>query len=391
MIDLKALRSDEELKRWYVKTRLSGEAENLEKLISLSEEQKQQQRQKEEILKMRNSNKDPEKGRLIKVDLRSIEAKLQETKAKVTEMHLQMPNAIDYSTDSRKDTLIREWGGAENRRVKYRMDMSIASKITGSNFPHLKGDMALLHRAISQYCIDYNLSAGYEEHYMPYVVNESSLISTGQLPLFEKDLFKADKFYLIPTGEVPLTNIYRDCSLPIGSTPIKMTSLTPCFRKEAGSYGKVNQGLRRQHQFNKVEIVEFVHPDHSLEALENMTKHVCDILASLNLPHRVIMLGHDEIGFTSSKTYDIEVWLPISGEYLEISSCSLCKDFQSRRMNCKMEVYEGKAYPHTLNGSALAIGRCLLAVLENYLEEGGRLLVPEVLRPYCLGRNLLSI
>ena len=391
MIDLKALHRDEELKRWYVKTRLKGDSENLEKLISLSEDQKQQQRQKDDILKMRNSNKDPEKGRLIKADLRIIEAKLKDTKARVAEMHLQMPNVIDYSTDSRKDTLIKEWGGAEHRRVKYKMDMSIASKIAGSNFPHLKGNMALLHRAISQYCLDYNLSAGYEEQYLPYVANERSLISTGQLPLFDKDLFKVDKLYLIPTGEVPLVNIYRDCNLPIGSTPIKMTSLTPCFRKEAGSYGKVNQGLRRQHQFNKVEIVEFVHPEHSLEALENMTHHVGDILTSLNLPYRVIMLGHDEIGFTSSKTYDIEVWLPISGEYLEISSCSLCKDFQSRRMNCKMEIYEGKVHPHTLNGSALAVGRCLLAVLENYLEEGGAVRVPEVLKPYCLGMNLLNV
>jgi len=277
------------------------------------------------------------------------------------------------------------------------LDFERATKITGSRFSVMMGAVARLHRALAQYMLDTHTSRhGYTEVYTPYLVNAESLFGTGQLPKFEEDLFSVpltdeQNFYLIPTAEVPVTNIYRGEILSMEQLPTKFVCHTPCFRSEAGSYGRDTRGMIRQHQFDKVELVQFAHPDHSYDQLEELTGHAESILIDLEIPFRTVTLCTGDMGFSSAKTYDIEVWLPGQNAYREISSCSNFEAFQARRMQTRFRVGKGKTeFVHTLNGSGLAVGRSLIAVLENYQKQDGSIEIPTVLKPYMGGMEIIE-
>ena len=281
------------------------------------------------------------------------------------------------------------------------LDFEVATKLTGSRFSVMKGGIARLHRALAQFMLNTHVDEhGYTECYTPYMVNADSLRGTGQLPKFEADLFSVKKggvegegetFYLIPTSEVTLTNIARDEILPLDQLPLKMTAHTPCFRSEAGSYGRDTRGMIRQHQFDKVEMVQVVHPDTSYAVLDEMVGHAETILQRLGLPYRVMSLCTGDMGFTAAKTYDLEVWLPAQNTYREISSLSNTEAFQARRMQARFRNAAGKPeLAHTLNGSGLAVGRTLVAVLENYQQADGSVEIPPVLRPYMGGLTHLK-
>jgi seryl-tRNA synthetase len=285
------------------------------------------------------------------------------------------------------------------------LDFDMGVKLSGSRFTVMKGTIARLHRALSQFMLDVQTQEhGYTECYVPYAVNADSLKGTGQLPKFEGDLFAAKKggqdgepvpdnaaLYLIPTSEVPLTNFVRDVVVAEDQLPIKLTAHTPCFRSEAGSYGRDTRGMIRQHQFDKVEMVQIVHPEKSYEALEEMTRHAEAVLQKLGLPYRVMSLCTGDMGFGAAKTYDLEVWLPAQNTYREISSVSNCEAFQARRLQARFKNAQGKnELLHTLNGSGLAVGRTLVAVLENYQRADGTVEVPAVLRPYMGGVSELA-
>ena len=284
------------------------------------------------------------------------------------------------------------------------LDFELGTKLTGSRFTVMKGPLARLHRALSQFMLDVQTAEhGYTECYVPYIVNSDSLRGTGQLPKFEEDLFAAKKggqegeaenaaLYLIPTSEVPLTNFMRDEIVPEAQLPLMFTAHTPCFRSEAGSYGRDTRGMIRQHQFDKVEMVQIVHPEKSYEALEAMTGHAEAILQKLGLPYRVMLLCTGDMGFGATKTYDLEVWLPGQNNYREISSISNCEAFQARRLQARFKNAQGKnEFVHTLNGSGLAVGRTLVAVLENYQREDGSVEVPAALQAYMGGLTELVV
>lgn len=275
------------------------------------------------------------------------------------------------------------------------LDFDTGIKLSGTRFTFMRGGIAKLHRALAQFMLDTQTEQhGYEECYTPYLVNAETLTGTGQLPKFEEDLFSLNhndsKLYLIPTSEVTLTNTVRDEIVPLKSLPIKLTAHTPCFRSEAGSYGRDTKGMIRQHQFDKVEMVQIVHPSKSYEALEEMVGHAENILKALELPYRVVSLCTGDMGFGAAKTYDLEVWLPAQNTYREISSVSNCEAFQARRLQARFRNEQGKTeFVHTLNGSGLAVGRTLVAVLENYQNTDGSVTIPKVLQPYM--NNLQSI
>tara|TARA_B100000700_G_scaffold50761_2_gene53943 strand:- start:1795 stop:3054 length:1260 start_codon:yes stop_codon:yes gene_type:complete len=263
------------------------------------------------------------------------------------------------------------------------LDFDLANKLSGSRFVVLKGKLAELQRALIQFMLDEAKNNGYEEMYVPLIVNSDSLIGTGQLPKFEEDQFKVgDGKYLIPTAEVPLTNLLRDEVIADSDLPINLTAHTPCFRAEAGSYGKDTRGMIRQHQFEKIEIVKFTHPNKSDESLDELVAHASQILDKLELSYRHVVLCTGDLGFSAAKTIDIEVWLPSQNCFREISSCSNFRDFQSRRINARVKDGKDKFYPHTLNGSALAVGRTLLAIIENFYENGLGVRIPKVLANY---------
>ncbi|MFN3594625.1 MAG: serine--tRNA ligase [Thiobacillaceae bacterium] len=272
------------------------------------------------------------------------------------------------------------------------LDFATAAKLASSRFSLMRGGLARLHRALAQFMLDtHTQEHGYEEVYVPYIVNADSMRGTGQLPKFEGDLFKlVNGMYLIPTAEVPVTNIVRDEIIPEENLPIRLVAHTPCFRSEAGAYGKDTRGMIRQHQFDKVELVQFVRPEDSYDALEELTGHAEAILRKLELPYRVVALCTADLGFSAAKTYDLEVWLPGQNTYREISSCSNFEAFQARRMQARFRRDGGKPeLMHTLNGSGLAVGRTLVAVLENYQNADGSITIPEVLRPYMGGLTVL--
>lgn len=348
----------------------------------------------------------------LKQDLNNAEAELLRVQESLEEFLTSVPNIPADEVPngkSEEDNLeIRRWGTP--RKFDFPivdhvdlgatlggLDFDTASKITGSRFAVLRGSIARMHRALAQFMLDTHINQhGYEEVNVPFIVNADSLYGTGQLPKFEEDLFKLTDerdFYLIPTAEVPVTNILRDQLLESADhLPIKLVCHTPCFRSEAGSYGRDTRGLIRQHQFEKVELVQFVRPEESEAALEGLVGHAEAILQQLDLPHRTVILCGGDIGFSAAKTYDIEVWVPSQDKYREISSCSNFRDFQARRLKARYRNPEtGKAeLLHTLNGSGLAVGRTLLAVLENYQQADGSVVVPEVLRPYMGGMELLG-
>ena len=314
-------------------------------------------------------------------------------------------NSVPAGIDESDNIEVRRWGTPKEFTFTVRdhvdlgagigqLDFNRASKITGSRFSLMRGPLAGLHRALTQFMIATHINDhGYEEVYVPYAVNKESLFGTGQLPKFEEDLFKLEDnrdFYLIPTAEVPVTNIYREEI--IDDLPIKLVAHTPCFRSEAGSYGKDTRGMIRQHQFEKVEMVQFVRPEDSWDALEDLVGHAEMILQKLELPYRTVTLCGGDLGFSAAKTYDIEVWLPSQEKYREISSCSNFSDFQARRMKTRYRNEQNKpALLHTLNGSGLAVGRTLLAVMENYQESDGSISIPKVLRPLMNGATSITV
>ncbi|MES2207037.1 MAG: serine--tRNA ligase [Pseudomonadota bacterium] len=278
------------------------------------------------------------------------------------------------------------------------LDFERAAKLSGARFMVLKGNLARLHRALAQLMLDtHTQEHGYTEAYVPYLVHPEVLQGTGQLPKFEEDLFPVipfgettARFYLIPTAEVSLTNLVRNEIVPLDSLPLKLTAHTPCFRAEAGAYGRDTRGMIRQHQFDKVELVQIVHPEQALDALEQMTQHAENILRKLELPYRVLALCTGDMGFSARKTYDLEVWMPGQDCYREISSCSHCGDFQARRMQARFRNAQGKTeWLHTLNGSGVAVGRALAAVLENHQQKDGTIKIPKALRPYLGGQEYL--
>ena len=353
-----------------------------------------------------------------KAELEQSAARLEQIQADLQSLLLAVPNLPHESVPigaSEDDNLqVRSWGtpAAFDFAVKDHVDIAgplgadfeLGVKIAGSRFTVMKGGIARLHRALSQFMLDIQTEQhGYTECYVPYIVNADSLKGTGQLPKFEGDLFAANKggqdgepvpdnaaLYLIPTGEVPLTNFVRDMVLQESELPMKLTAHTPCFRSEAGSYGRDTRGMIRQHQFDKVEMVQIVHPDKSDETLEEMTGHAEVILQKLGLPYRVMLLCTGDMGFGASKTYDLEVWLPAQNTYREISSISNCEAFQARRLQARFKNAQGRnEFVHTLNGSGLAVGRTLVAVLENYQRADGSVDIPAVLQPYMGGMTTL--
>lgn len=338
-------------------------------------------------------------------EMKAAENKLRELQAVITNASLAIPNLPDDSVpvgaDESDNVEIRKWGTPRVFDFKVKdhtdigeglgqLDFALASKLTGARFSTLKGGLARLNRALIGFMLDTHIAKGYTEMYVPYMVNTDSLKGTGQLPKFEEDLFKvSDGYYMIPTSEVPLTNTVRDTILSPNDLPMKLTAHTPCFRSEAGSAGRDTRGLIRQHQFEKVEMVQIVRTDTSMQALEEMTAQAESILQALELPYRVVMLCTGDMGFGAVKTYDIEVWLPSQDAYREISSCSNCGDFQARRMGARVKDGKQTELVHTLNGSGLAVGRTLLAILENHQNADGTVNIPKALQPYMDGMQVL--
>ncbi len=355
----------------------------------------------------------------LKSELDSSVTRLDQIQLDMQTLLLAVPNlpheSVPVGADEHGNVVLRSWGEPAKFDFEVKdhvdlgaplgLDFEMGVKLTGSRFTVMKGPIARLHRALAQFMLDVQTQEhGYTECYTPYIVNGETLRGTGQLPKFEGDLFAAKKggqdgeqqpdhtaLYLIPTSEVTMTNFVRDVVLAESDLPMKLTAHTPCFRSEAGSAGRDTRGLIRQHQFDKVEMVQIVHPDKSYEALEEMTGHAEAILQKLGLPYRVMSLCTGDMGFGAAKTYDLEVWLPAQNTYREISSISNCEAFQSRRLQARFKNAQGKnELVHTLNGSGLAVGRTLVAVLENYQNADGSITVPVALRPFIGGLELLA-
>jgi len=346
-------------------------------------------------------------------ELKRQEGELDAVQSQLRDFLLNLPNLCDATVPVGKsaegNVEVRRWGTPPEFKFAPKdhtdigeglglLDFATAAKMSGTRFSFLRGDLAQLHRALAQFMLDtHTREHGYTECYTPYIVNADTLVGTTQLPKFEADMFSvtrggaegdSDPLYLISTAEITLTNSVRGEILPASALPIRLTAHSPCFRSEAGSYGKDTRGMIRQHQFDKVEMVQIVRPDQSYAALEELTGHAEVILQRLGLPYRVVALCTGDIGFASAKTYDLEVWLPGQSAYREISSCSNCEAFQARRMQTRFRNAQGKTeLVHTLNGSGLAVGRTLVAVLENYQRGDGSVDVPEVLRPYMGGKT----
>ena len=345
-------------------------------------------------------------------ELKTLEARLGELQAELNDFLMGVPNlpheSVAVGRDESGNVEVARWGTPRSFDFAVRdhvdlgeglgqLDFAAAVKLTGSRFTVMKGGLARLHRALAQFMLDVHTTEhGYTEVYVPYLVNADSMRGTGQLPKFEEDLFQiprtdSEKLYLIPTAEVPVTNLVRDEIVPPEALPLKFVAHTPCFRSEAGSYGRDTRGMIRQHQFDKVEMVQIVHPDRSYDALEQMVTHAEAILQKLELPYRVVLLSTGDMGFGASKTYDLEVWVPAQQTYREISSVSNCEAFQARRMQARFKNAQGKnELVHTLNGSGLAVGRALVAVLENHQNADGSISIPKALQAYLGGLETLT-
>ena len=434
MLDILLLRKDLDAAVARLETRKTPQAFlNVEKFRSLETERKTLQTRTEELQSQRNSLSKQigmlkAKGEStdqvmadvasIKTELDASAIRLEVLQSELQDMLLAVPNlpheSVPVGADEHGNIEVRKWSvdgkGPKTFDFEVRdhvdigeklgLDFDTGIKLSGSRFTFMRGQIARMHRALAQFMLDTQTQQhGYTECYTPYVVNAETLRGTGQLPKFEGELFAAKKggqegeeaadnqaLYLIPTSEVTLTTVVRDEILVESDLPMKLTAHTPCFRSEAGSAGRDTRGLIRQHQFDKVEMVQIVHPEKSYEALEEMTGHAEAILQKLGLPYRVMLLCSGDMGFGATKTYDLEVWVPAQGTYREISSCSNCEAFQARRLQARFKNAQGKnELVHTLNGSGLAVGRALVAVLENYQNADGSVTVPEVLRPYMGG------
>ena len=361
----------------------------------------------------KDASKVQETVKKLKDQISVSDEKIKESENKLRDILINLPNILDddvpNGVNEEDNVVIRSWG--EKPKFSFapkdhvdltknnKLNFELGAKISGSRFVVIKNDLALLERALINFMLDTNIiKFKREEISPPYIVNSKSLYGTGQLPKFKDDLFETDQDkWLIPTSEVPLTNIVRDEILNDFELPLNFVAYSPCFRSEAGAAGKDTRGMIRQHQFSKIEMVSIVHPKDSNNKLEEMTNHAEFILKELNLPYRVVLLCSGDTGFSSKKTYDIEVWLPgqnnALGQYREISSCSNCGDFQSRRMNARFRNKENKIlnFLHTLNGSCLAVGRTMIAIIENYQDEQGDIIIPEVLKPYMQNKQKINL
>jgi len=415
MLDIELLRKNPE----FVKERLRLRKEDYPRLVDealrLDEERRSILKDLEALRAERNAlskeiGKRKSKGeqtaelegkvKEIKEKIEGLEDKLFKVEEQLKGVMLSIPNiphqSVPVGKDETENVEVRRWGVPRDfdfePKAHYEigealgiLDFERGASLAGSRFTVMWGWGAKLERALINFMLDFHTSRGYKEVWVPHLVKPEILEGTGQLPKFEEDLYfcERDGLYLIPTAEVPLTNLFRDTILEEKDLPIYLTAYTPCYRREAGAYGKDIRGIIRQHQFDKVELVKIVHPDTSDQELEKLTADAEEILRLLGLPYRVVALCTGDLGFASAKTYDIEVWFPSQNKYREISSCSNCTDFQARRMNTRFKDSEGrKRFVHTLNGSGLAVGRTLAAILENYQQKDGSVVVPEVLRDY---------
>lgn len=417
MLDIRAIRSNpEEIIR---KLSRRGQEFRIDEVIKLDEQRRQviyeveelkgrKNKVSEEVAKLKKAKQDAEamvlEMREVSEKIKEMDERVRNLDEEITGILLTIPNTPydgipDGSSDADNEE-IRKYG--EPTKFEYEpkahwdigvdlniLDFETAGKVTGARFTFYRGLGAKLERALINFMLDTHTENGYTEIFPPFMVHRRSMIGTGQLPKFEEDAFKVQntEYFLVPTAEVPVTNMYREQILDGSILPIKHTAYTACFRAEAGSAGRDTRGLIRQHQFNKVELVKFANPDNSYEELEKLTEDAERILKLLKLPYRVVCLCAGDIGFSSAKTYDLEVWMPSYGRYVEISSCSNFEDFQARRADIKFrpEPKEKPRFVHTLNGSGLAIGRSVAAILENFQQEDGSVVIPEVLRPYIGG------
>jgi seryl-tRNA synthetase len=406
MIDLNLLKADPKIVAKQLN--LKNYALNVSSFETLEAERKKFQTQTEDLQAQRNAlskeygmlkkegKEDPilsQKIDSIKTDLDLCLNQLNDIQVNLKDFLLDIPNLPDSSTPTgsseENNVVVRQFGkpvaigGKDHLEITSMINTESANLLAGSRFAVLEGQIAQLQRALIAFMLDKASEHGYKEYYLPMIANTESLTATGQLPKFSDDLFQlTDDYYLIPTAEVPLTNLFRDQILEIGEFPLKLTAHTSCFRSEAGSYGKDTKGLIRQHQFEKVELVQICHPDQSFEALENLTSHAESILKDLNLPYQVVELCSGDLGFSAAKTYDLEVWIPSQETYREISSCSNCTDFQSRRAKIRFKEEGASIFAHTLNGSALAAGRALIALIENNFDQKSSITIPEALQDY---------
>jgi len=378
------------------------EAESLQEKSNILAKEIAQENNKE--LKDQNL----QEAKKISAEIKKLKSKLDLSVEKLNNFLLEIPNLlandVPEGNSEENNSVLYEKGNIPKFNFKIKNHQELGELFDGINFEEsatiaksrfvvFKKEIAKLHRVLIQYMLDTHINEGYEEIYIPYLVNVDSLKGTGQLPKFEDDLFKIsnEEMYLIPTAEVPVSNIYRNKILNSDELPIGYVAHSPCFRSEAGSYGKDTKGIIRQHQFDKVELVKFVHPEDSNEELEKLTADAERILINLNLPYRKVILCSGDTGFASSKTYDLEVWFPSQETYREISSCSNFGDFQSRRMKIRVKQSKNNILCHTLNGSGLAVGRTLAAILENYQTESGSIIVPDVLIDYMDGTKELNL
>ncbi|QWK19098.1 MAG: serine--tRNA ligase [Hydrogenobacter thermophilus] len=415
MLDIELIRKKPDWVKERLKTRGEEYPSLVENVMVLDEERRSIIRELEGLRSERNRiskeigsmKKQGADTTALEVQMKKLKERIEELEQKLSvverdykNLMLRIPNlphtSVPFGEDEKDNVEVRRWGvpkefGFEPKphwEIGERLgilDFERGAKLSGSRFTVLKGMGAKLERALINFMLDMNTKKGYIEVLPPHLVKPQVLEGTGQLPKFEEELYKCerDELYLIPTAEVPLTNLFRDEILREDQLPIYLTSYTPCYRREAGAYGKDIRGIIRQHQFNKVEIVKIVKPEDSYRELEGLTSDAEDILKALELPYRVVLLCTGDMGFASAKTYDIEVWFPSQGRYREVSSCSNCEDFQARRMGTRFKDREGRnRFVHTLNGSALAIGRTLAAILENYQREDGSVIVPHALRDY---------
>lgn len=406
MIDTNLIKDDPQM---VAKNLLSRNYDlNIESYESLEAQRKKHQTETEDLQAKRNSlskeygllkkegKDDPalnSKIESIKIELDQCSSKLSHIQSSLKEFLLDIPNlpasSVPIGSSEESNIKIRDHGeprilkGKDHLEITSMIDTEAANLLAGSRFAVLSGEIAKLQRALIAFMLDKAEEHGYTEHYLPMVANSESLTSTGQLPKFSEDLFQlTDDYYLIPTAEVPLTNMYRDQILDMKAFPLKLSAHTSCFRSEAGSYGRDTKGLIRQHQFEKVELVQICHPEKSFEALESLTFHAETVLKELNLPYQVVELCTGDLGFSAAKTYDLEVWIPSQETFREISSCSNCTDFQARRAKIRFKEGGTSKLAHTLNGSALAAGRALIAVIENNYDQKGTITIPKVLHDY---------
>ena len=429
MLDIQLLRNDIQTtaqrlaqRGFVLDTERFGELEGRRKQLQIRSEELQAQRNSlsKQIGALMGQGKKDEaeaaKAQVaqLKTDLENIESELPQVQAALDDLLLRIPNlpheSVPVGKDETENVEVRKVGTPRTFDFDIKdhvdlgaalgLDFEKAAELSGARFSLMKGKIARLHRALAQFMLDtHTQQHGYTECYTPYIVNDSTLLGTGQLPKFGEDLFHVTRGgdetkltqYLIPTAEVTLTNTVRDTILAEKDLPLKLTAHSPCFRSEAGSHGKDTRGLIRQHQFDKVEMVQIVQPEKSYEALEEMVGHAENILKALELPYRVITLCTGDMGFGATKTYDLEVWVPAQNTYREISSCSNCEDFQARRMKARFKDENGRnRLVHTLNGSGLAVGRTLVAVLENHQNADGSIRIPAALRPYLGGLERLE-